>query len=160
MDKLLKVQEIVDEFLEKGFGGMYKAEYTPLSDSEIKIDITGNGVSYLIGQHGKTLLSLQHLIRQIYINTTGDYEEAVKLIIDIDQYKQKRIDRIKDLAMKSAEKCRAINREVTLPSMTAYERHIVHTFVQENYPDLNTASTGEEPNRRIVLTPGADPLAL
>jgi spoIIIJ-associated protein len=154
MDKLLKVQEIVDEFLEKGFGDLYKAEFTPLSDSEIKIDITGTGVSYLIGQHGKTLLSLQHLIRQIYINTTGDYEEAVKLIIDVDQYKQKRIERIKDIAAKAAEKCQSLGKEVTLPSMTPYERHIVHTHVQENFPELSSSSVGEEPNRKIVLRPG------
>lgn len=155
MDKLLKVQEIVDEFLQKGFGGIYTAEYTPLSDNEIKIDITGKGVSYLIGQHGKTLLALQHLIRQIYINTTGDYEENVKLIIDIDQYKQKRIERIKDIARKAAEKCLAIGQEITLPSMTAYERHIVHTYVQENYPHISSGSVGEEPNRRVALRPAA-----
>jgi spoIIIJ-associated protein len=153
MDKLVKVQEIVDEFLSKGFGDTYKAEYTPLSDSEIKIDITGQGVSYLIGQHGRTLLSLQHIIRQIYINTTQDYEENVKLIIDVDQYKQKRLEKIKDIAHHAAEKCLATQSEVALPSMTPFERHVVHEHVQENFPQVATGSTGEEPNRRVVLRP-------
>jgi spoIIIJ-associated protein len=155
MDKLIKVQEIVDKFLEKGFDQMYKAEYTVLSDSEIKIDISGDPVSYLIGQHGRTLLSLQHIIRQIYINQTGDYNEELKLIIDVDGYKQKRIDRIKDLAKDTAEKCLQLGKEITMPSMSAFERHVIHDYVQENYPAVATSSIGEEPNRRVVLKPAA-----
>ncbi len=151
MDNLVKVQEIVNEFLKRGFGDTYKAEFTPLSDSEIKIDITGEGVSYLIGQHGRTLLSLQHLIRQIYINTTGDFEENVKLIIDVEKYKEKRLERIKDLARSAAEKCKSLGKEIALPSMSAYERHIVHEYVQENFPEITTGSVGQEPNRRVIL---------
>jgi spoIIIJ-associated protein len=153
MDRLLKIQEIVDEFLKRGFGETYKAEYTLISESEIKIDITGLGVSYLIGQHGRTLLSLQHIIRQIYINTTQDYDESVKLIIDVDQYKQKRIEKIKEIAQKAVDKCHLSGVEVSLPSMNPFERHVVHTYVQENYTDISSSSSGEEPNRRIVLKP-------
>lgn len=153
MDRLLKIQEIVNEFLKKGFGDTYKAEYTLLSESEIKVDITGEGVSYLIGQHGRTLLSLQHIIRQIYINTTQDYDESVKLIIDVDRYKQKRIEKVKETAQKAVEQCQESKLEVLLPSMNPFERHIVHTYVQENYKDIITSSSGEEPNRRIVLRP-------
>lgn len=155
MDRLVKIQEIVDEFLNTGFGGMYRAEYTPLSETELKIDITGEGVSYLIGQHGRTLLALQHMVRQIYINTTGDYHEEVKIIIDIDGYKQKRIDKIKQLAHNAAEKCQSLSIEVTLPSMNPFERHVVHEYVQENFPGISTGSVGVEPNRRVMLKPQA-----
>lgn len=151
MDNLVKIQEIVDDFMAKAFGNIFTVEYTPLSEREIKIDIGGNNVSYLIGQHGRTLLSLQHLIRQIYINQTGDFEEQTKIIIDVDHYKEKRNERIKDLAKNAVEKCKLLQKDITLPSMTAYERHVVHTFVQENFPDIQTGSVGEEPNRRVVL---------
>lgn len=153
MDNLVKIQEIIDEFLQKGFHGMYIAQYTPLSETEIRVDISGNGVSYLIGQHGRTLLALQHLIRQIYINTTEDFDEGVKLIIDVDGYKQKRVERIKDLARNAAEKSLSLGMEITLPSMTAFERHVVHEFIQESFPEVETTSTGEEPNRRVVVKP-------
>lgn len=153
MDNLIKVQELLDNLLLLGFKGKFTAEYTPLSENELKIDIGGADVSYLIGQRGHTLLALQHVIRQMYINATGDYEENLKLIIDVDGYKSKRLDRIKDLARQAAEKCVQLDREITLPSMTPYERHVVHSFVQENFPQLSTISAGEEPNRKIILKP-------
>jgi spoIIIJ-associated protein len=154
MDNLLKVQELLDELLLKGFEGKYKAEYSPLSENELKIDITGEDVSYLIGQHGKTLLALQHIIRQMYINVSGDYTENLKLIVDVDGYKSKRIERIKELTKGAVEKSIQIGRDVTLPAMTPYERHVVHSYIQENYPDISTESTGEEPNRKVVIKPG------
>lgn len=157
MDNLIKVQELLDDLLQLGFNGKYKAEYTPLSETELKIDITGEDVSYLIGQHGRTLLALQHVIRQMYINVAEDYTESLKLIIDVDGYKSKRIERIKDLAKNAVEKCRQLGREITLPSMSPYERHIVHSYIQENYPEIKTGSVGEEPNRKVVVSP-ADPL--
>lgn len=153
MDKQIKIQEIVDDFLAKGFGERFKVEYTLLSDTEIKIDITGNGVSYLIGQYGKTLLAFQHIIRQIYIHSTGDFNEEIKLIIDVDGYKAKRTEKIKDIAKNAAEKCLELNAEIKMPTMNPYERHVVHEFVQENYPSIQTLSVGEEPNRRILLKP-------
>ncbi len=153
MDKFLQIQEIVDEFLRIGFGDSFQAEYTPLSDTELKIDITGEHVSYLIGQHGKTLLSLQHIIRQIYINRSQDYDENIKLIIDIDSYKQKRIERIQQIAEQAIEKCKQFNKPITLPTMTPYERHVVHTLIQDRHPDILSSSIGEDPNRRVVVRP-------
>ena len=153
MDNFIKIQEIVDKLLEAGYGDRFKATYTPLSDTEIKIDINGDEASYLIGQHGKTLLALQHIIRQIYIHETEDYEEKIKIIIDVDDYKQKRIERIKDMTASTAEKCLSLGKEISLPSMTPFERHIVHEHIQENFPNISTSSVGEEPNRRVVLRP-------
>jgi len=153
MDQFIKIQEIIDNLLRIGFEGVYTANYTPLSETEFKIDISGENVLYLIGQYGRTLLALQHLIRQMYINNTGDFDENIKIIIDVDGYKEKRVERIKDMAKSTAQKALQIGREVTMPSMTAFERHVVHEFIQENYPDISTTSTGEEPNRRVVLKP-------
>lgn len=153
MEKTEIVKNIVDEMLTKGFGGRYKAEYTEISPSEFKIDIKGEGVSYLIGQYGRTLLALQMLIRQMYMNLSGDYDEAFKIIIDIDGYKLKRIEKIKELAKKSAEKVMSLKQEITMPPMNAFERHVIHEFVQENFAEIVTSSIGEEPNRRVVLSP-------
>jgi spoIIIJ-associated protein len=156
MDNLIKVQEILDDILKNGFGDRFTAEYTPLSETELKIDIRGEGVSYLIGQHGKTLLALQHLLRQMYMHASGDYTENLKIIVDVDGYKSKRLDRIKDLALNAVEKCKELGKEITMPSMTPYERHVVHTFIQENHPDVKTSSIGEEPNRRVVVKPAVE----
>lgn len=154
MDNQVKIQEIINDFLQKGFGGRYVAEFTPLSETEIKVDIKGEEPSYLIGQHGRTLLSLQHIIRQMYIQESGDFEESLKVIIDVDGYKMKRIEKIKDMARHAAEKAREFGKEIALPTMSAYERHIVHEYIQENFTDIVSGSKGEEPNRRVVLRPG------
>ncbi len=153
MDRKETLKRIVGELLHNGFDDRYSVEFTDISDHELKVDITGEGVSYLIGQHGRTLLALQLIIRQIYMNQTSDYTEDLKIIIDIDNYKVKRIDKIKDLARNSADKAISLGQEVTLPVMNAFERHIVHDFINEVYPTMKTGSIGEEPNRSVVLTP-------
>jgi spoIIIJ-associated protein len=155
MDKKEILKNIVNEFLEKGFRERYSAKFTDISDTELKIDISGEGVSYLIGQYGRTLLALQLLIRQIYMNQTEDYSEDLKILIDIDDYKVKRIEKIKELAKNAADKSVSLNQEVTLPTMNAFERHVVHDYINEIYPDMKTGSIGEEPNRRVVLSPSS-----
>lgn len=153
MDRKDILKQIVLDLLKFGFEDRYQVEFTDISENELKVDITGDGVSYLIGQHGRTLLAFQLIVRQIYMNKTGDYSEELKIIIDIDNYKVKRVEKIKDFARNAAEKALSLNQEVTMPSMNAFERHIVHDFVNENYPQLKTGSVGEEPNRRVVLAP-------
>lgn len=152
MDNIEELKSIVKELLEKGFGDRYYAEFSVISDTEVKIEIRGDSVSYLIGQFGKTLMAFQMLVRQIYMNRTGDFEEKLKILIDIDGYKSKRDDKIKDIAKNAAERCISLNQNITLPVMNAYERHIVHDLINESFPQIKTESTGEEPNRRVVLT--------
>lgn len=153
MDKVETVKKIVNEFLQKGFNGRYSAEFTQLSDNEVKIDISGDGVSFLIGQHGRTLQAFQQIIRQMYMNETNDFSEDLKIIVDVDGYKDKRVEKLKELASNVAEKVKSIGQEISLPAMNAYERHIIHEYIQETYPDLKTGSVGEEPNRRVLVQP-------
>lgn len=154
MDKKEILKNIVTELLEKGFGDKYYVEFTDSDEYELKIEIKGDEVSYLIGHYGRTLQALQLLIRQIYMNKTGDYSEDFKILIDIDGYKVKREEKIKEMAKHAAEKAISLGQAVTMPSMNSYERHIVHDYITSIYPDMQTGSVGEEPNRRVVLTPG------
>lgn len=153
MDRTEIVKSIVEELLNKGFSGRYNATFTDISPTEIKIDIRGEGVSYLIGQYGRTLLAFQLLVRQMYMNVSGDYDEELKIVIDIDDYKIKRIDKIKEFAQGAAEKALSLGKEIALPSMNAFERHVIHEYIQENFQNIKSGSVGEEPNRRVVLTP-------
>lgn len=153
MDKKETLKNIVTTLLEKGFGDKYYVEFSDTGENELRIEIKGDEVSYLIGQYGRTLMALQLIIRQIYMNQTEDYSEDLKILIDIDGYKAKREDKIKDMAKNAAEKAISLNQEITLPPMNSYERHIVHDYINELFPDMQTGSTGEEPNRRVVLTP-------
>lgn len=118
----------------------------------LKVNVGGQDVSFLIGQHGKNLLALQFLIRQMYVNTTGDFEESLKLVIDIDGYKEKRVEKLKSFADNAVQKAKEINSEVSLPIMTSYERFIIHDYIAQTYPEVQTLSVGEEPNRKIVVS--------
>lgn len=153
MERIEIVKNIIEELLKKGFSERYKATFTEISPTEIKIDISGDGVSYLIGQYGRTLLAFQLLVRQMYMNESGDFDEELKIIIDIDNYKTKRIDKIKEFAQSTAEKVLSLNQEIALPSMNAFERHVIHEYIQENFPNIKSGSIGDEPNRRVLLTP-------
>ena len=153
MDRLKQIQEIVDKFLDLGFRDSFKAQYTKISDTELKINIQGENPSYLIGYRGKSLFALQHIIRQMYVNTSEDFTEEIKIIIDVDGYKEKRLDSLKELAKTAVEKCISINKEIALPVMTPFERHVIHSYIQELFPNISTTSIGEDPNRKIVIKP-------
>ncbi len=152
MDKLELIKSIVTEMFQLAFGDGFSVEFTPISASTIKIDIDGDNVSYLIGQGGRTLLAIQLLIRQMYMNLSQDFTDEFKIIIDIGGYKLKKVERIKEIARQAAQRAIELSKDVTLPRMNAFERHIVHQYINENFNNLKTSSVGEEPNRRVVLS--------
>lgn len=150
-EKLNIVTEIISKFLQLLFEeGTYQYEVEVLSQNEIKIYIGGEYSAYLIGKKGNTLLSLQHLIRQIYIQNTGDFAENVKLIVDVDNYKRKRIEKLYDIVEKYINENPGKER-IALPSMKSSDRKIIHNYIAQKYPQYSTKSEGEEPRRRVVL---------
>lgn len=151
-DRIEIAKNIIKELLEKGFGDKYKVEFIVEND-ELQANISGENVSYLIGLHGQTLQSFQMLARQIYMNQTNDYEDGLKIRVDIDSYRLRRIEKLKELVSNAIEKVKEYNKEITLPVMNAYERRIIHSFVQESFPEIKTQSVGEEPNRQVCLMP-------
>jgi spoIIIJ-associated protein len=152
MDKLEIIKNVVTEMFQLAFGDGFSVEFTPISSSAIKIDIGGDNVSYLIGQRGKTLLAIQLLIRQMYINLSQDFTDEFKIIVDIGGYKSKKVEKIQEIARQAAQRAIELSKDVTLPRMNAFERHIVHQYINENFSNLQTSSVGQEPNRRVVLS--------
>lgn len=153
-EKIEILKKIVNDLFEICFKDEFNVDFNLSEDqSEIKIDITGENVSYLIGQHGRNLISIQHLIRQMYINSTEDFDENLRIIVDIDDYKSKRVEKLTQFAAETADKVKSSGKEVVMPSMSSYERFIIHDYVSENYPSLSTSSIGEDPNRKIIISP-------
>ena len=108
----------------------------------------------LIGEGGKNLISLSHILRKI---TQKVFEEKEKEIpqfsLDVNGYYTKRINNLKEAAKMSAQRVLFFKKEIELDPMNAYERRIVHTVLGE-YPDITTESVGEEGiDRRIVIKP-------
>lgn len=114
---------------------------------DIEIKITGNDVSYLIGHRGETLNCIQTVVSSI-INK--NYENKINVHVDINGYRQKRIKTLEDLASKVSKTVLSTRKPVVLEPMSAYERKIIHSKLQQN-DKIKTYSKGEEPYRRIVI---------
>ena len=103
----------------------------------------------LIGKKGQTLDALQFLLSLIYNKKKKD---KAKIILDIEGYRQRRERSLKDMAVKLAEKAKYDRKNITLDPMMPNERRIIHLTLQ-NHPDVITFSQGEEPMRRVVISP-------
>lgn len=117
-------------------------------DNIVKIDIDGVKTGNVIGYRGETLDSLQYLV-SLVINKNHDLPYK-RVILDIENYREKREQTLKRVAEKMAYKVRKNNRAYKLEPMNPYERRIIHSTLQGK-EGIFTYSEGEEPYRRIVV---------
>lgn len=115
-------------------------------ENTIYVNLTGEKLGMLIGRRGETLDAIQHLTNYA-VNHGGG---RVRVNIDAENYRERRNEALVKLAEKTAAKALKYRRNVTLEAMNSYERHIIHTTLQD-YEGVTTFSTGTEPNRRVVV---------
>lgn len=116
-------------------------------ENGIAIDISGDDMGILIGRRGETLSALQYLTSLAVNRHT---EEYYRILLDTENYKKRREETLKKLAKKLAGNAVRYRRNVTLEAMSPYERRVIHSVLQ-NDPMVTTYSTGEEPNRKVVI---------
>ncbi len=112
-----------------------------------KVILEGKQMGALIGRRGETLDAIQQLT-SYSVNRAGGGRVRVQL--DAEGYREKREQSLQHLARKVAGKVVKYRRSVTLEPMNAYERHVIHTALQD-VPGVTTYSTGTEPNRRVIV---------
>ena len=112
-----------------------------------KIILQGQNLGAIIGRRGETLDAIQQLTN--YAVNHGQ-SKRVRIHIDAEGYRAKREESLQRLAVKVAGKVVKYRKNMTLEAMNAYERHVIHTALQD-YPNVTTYSTGVEPNRRTVV---------
>lgn len=111
------------------------------------IDINGKDTGYLIGYRGEVLNSFQSILNNIVCKNS---KERLKVILNIGNYRDKRTKDLEILAEKIAKNVIKNGKSITLEPMTAYERKVIHTKLQEN-DKIKTYSIGEEPHRKVVI---------
>ena len=116
-------------------------------DGIYQVELVGSGLGGLIGRRGETLDAIQQLTG--YAVNHGQ-SKRVRIHVDAEGYRAKREESLVRLAQKVAGKVVRYRRNVTLEPMNAYERHVIHTALQDT-PDITTYSVGTEPNRRTVV---------
>ena len=112
-----------------------------------KVILEGKQMGALIGRRGETLDAIQQLT-SYSVNRSGG--SRVRVQLDAEGYREKREQSLQHLAKKVAGKVVKYRRSVTLEPMNAYERHVIHTALQD-VPGVTTYSTGTEPNRRVIV---------
>ena len=117
------------------------------NDESVEINIFSNHNSILIGKEGKTLDSLQSIMRQVLQKETAS---DLKLILDVENYKEHRITNIERTARKIAREVAKTKVEANLEPMNSYERRVVHNTLSKN-KYVYTESIGEEPNRYVAI---------
>lgn len=125
-----------------------QAEYTEVDD-KIVINIITTASSSLIGYRGETLDALQTLAGAVA--NIGN-EEYKRVVVDCENYRQKREETLQTLALRLANKAIKSERVVTLEPMNPFERRIIHTTLSE-FEGVKTESQGVEPNRYIAIIP-------
>lgn len=118
-------------------------------DNQIQIKMYSNNNSLLIGVQGRTLQSLNIILKQIIHNKISIYPN---IYLDVENYKDKQQVRLEKLAKNIAREVIKTNIEVKMDNMNAYERRIVHNALSNN-SKVQTISEGEEPNRHIIIKP-------
>lgn len=113
------------------------------------INLEGPELGILIGRRGETLDALQYLVN---LSANKNQETRKKIIIDIEGYRNRREKTLQRLALKLADKAKQRGRNVVLEPMSSQERRIIHTALQGR-DDIYTFSEGEEPYRKIIISP-------
>ncbi|WP_066634175.1 RNA-binding cell elongation regulator Jag/EloR [Desulfolucanica intricata] len=113
------------------------------------INLQGKDLGILIGRRGETLDALQYLIN---LSVNKNSTERRKIILDVEGYRKRREETLQRLAVKLANKARQKGRNIVLEPMNSQERRIIHTALQ-SFDDIYTFSEGEEPYRKIVISP-------
>lgn len=140
------VEEFLKEFLNKISP---EAKTTvEIKDKCLYISIHGENIGNLIGYRGETLYSIENILKAI---ANKKSENRVVVRLDIEDYKQKRVETLEEVAKKKASIVERTGKMITLEPMKAYERKIIHSVLQDN-PNVETRSIGQEPKRRIVIT--------
>jgi spoIIIJ-associated protein len=114
---------------------------------KIFVDVYGENVGALIGKHGDTLYAISYLANLIINKGRENYK---RVIVDVEHYREQREEVLVSMANKAAERVMRYKRPVQMQPMPAAERRIVHATLQANRM-VETESTGEEPNRCVVV---------
>ena len=123
-------------------------EISPRDNGGVNVNLVGSGIGAVIGRRGETLDAIQHLTN--YVVNRG-IDKHMHISVDAESYRSKREESLTKLAEKMAEKAIKYKRSMALEPMNSYERHVIHTALQ-NVEGVTTSSTGVEPNRRVVVS--------
>jgi spoIIIJ-associated protein len=147
-------RETVSELLERmNVGAQVTAHFGEPEDarsrSPLLVEVNGDDLSILIGPRAETLNALQYIAGLIIGKELG---RSIPLVVDVEGYRQRRAQQIRQLARRMAEQAIKTGRRQVLEPMPANERRLVHIELRD-HPNVTTESIGEEPRRKVTIVP-------
>jgi len=127
----------------------YAVEIDAVTDDEVFVEVFGGDPGKIIGRGGRTLAALEYVTNAVVNRDEG---RGVRVNVDVGGYKRRRDERLRESAFNAAARVRKSGHEVEMEPMSAAERRVVHMALAEE-PDVMTESSGEGPNRRVVVKP-------
>jgi spoIIIJ-associated protein len=148
-NKIEIVKNIITELLEKsGLSG--SVEFEESITKGLVFNISSSDSYLLIGRQGATLHALQILVQALAAKKLQS-QEPFWFTLDVDDYKRKREWYLKETAKAAADKAKMTGRAQALEPMPNYERRLVHAYLQEHEPQIESSSIGNEPYRKVVI---------
>ena len=148
-----ETQKICEKFLQEVLQAMGMGEVNIVSsideEGALAIEMSGENMGILIGKRGQTLDSLQYLTNRVANKSQDGY---VRVKLDTEDYRKRRKQTLENLAKNIAYKVKRSRKPISLEPMNPYERRIIHSALQAD-DRVSTHSEGEEPYRRVVVTP-------
>ena len=153
------IKKVTEEFFRK-MTIIGEIEVLAQKEKTIPINLKVDEPRILIGERGQTLAEIQHLLKAILKRKIalkgeprpGGREELFYIDLDINDYKKKKREYLKEKARSIADEVALTKKEKQLSPMTAYERRIIHLELAER-SDVTTESIGQEPERKVVIRP-------
>ena len=145
-ENLKTIKKITKDFFEKTTFEV-EIEFLPLQELTLPINLKTDEPQILIGEGGQTLIEIQHLLKTIL---KRKIQEPFFIDLDINGYKKKKIEYLKELAKSVADEVALTKKEKSLAPMPAYERRIIHLELAGRQ-DVTTESIGQEPERRVII---------
>ena len=142
-----RIRAFVSGLLEH-MGIQAEIEITSRENGGVNVNLSGSNMGAVIGRRGETLDAIQHLTNYA-VNRGSD--KHMHISVDAESYRAKREESLVRLTEKMAAKAIKYKRSMALEPMNSYERHVIHTALQD-YEGVTTSSTGTEPNRRVVVS--------
>ncbi len=120
-----------------------------LDENLLIIDIKADDLDFLVEEEGKILNAIQYIV---VLMTNYSFENYLKIVLNYKEFREKRAEKIKELAKKLIERVKEKNKEVALEPMNPFERRIVHSYVSM-FEGVYSKSVGVEPMRNVVIYP-------
>lgn len=137
-------EELLDELKIKTSVAVSKEE-----DGTVQVDVSGEDLGILIGFHGETLGALQLILSLMVYKKLGKWQP---IVVDVGDWRKKREETLEKLAKRTAERVKFSDEEQELPSMSPFERRIIHLTLSED-SQVTTESVGEGVDRHVVVKP-------